>query len=98
MAEINPAIFREYDIRGIYGTDLTEDYVELIGARPPSKGFKLNDLFAGCEIRAVVTTVRHLGSDNRKTEAPEDCWYSKIERFIEIVSGLPSCARDFFRP
>ena len=31
MAKINPDIFREYDIRGIYGTDLTEEYVELIG-------------------------------------------------------------------
>ena len=31
MAVINPDIFREYDIRGIYGTDLTEEYVELIG-------------------------------------------------------------------
>ena len=31
MADINPDIFREYDIRGIYGTELTEEYVELIG-------------------------------------------------------------------
>ncbi len=31
MADINPDIFKEYDIRGIYGTDLTEEYVELIG-------------------------------------------------------------------
>lgn len=31
MAEINSEIFREYDIRGIYGKTLTEEYVELIG-------------------------------------------------------------------
>jgi len=31
MADINPDIFKEYDIRGIYGTELTEEYVELIG-------------------------------------------------------------------
>ena len=31
MAKINPDIFREYDIRGIYGSELTERDVELIG-------------------------------------------------------------------
>jgi len=31
MADIKQDIFREYDIRGIYGRDLTESYTELIG-------------------------------------------------------------------
>jgi phosphomannomutase/phosphoglucomutase len=34
MPEINPYIFREYDIRGVVGKDLTDEVVELIG-----KGF-----------------------------------------------------------
>jgi phosphomannomutase/phosphoglucomutase len=29
--DINPKIFREYDIRGIVGQDLTDDFVELLG-------------------------------------------------------------------
>lgn len=31
MAEVSDAIFREYDIRGIYGKDLTVDIAELLG-------------------------------------------------------------------
>jgi len=31
LAEINPSIFRQYDIRGIWGKDLTEEVVEKIG-------------------------------------------------------------------
>lgn len=31
MAVINPAIFRQYDIRGIWGKDLTEEVIEKIG-------------------------------------------------------------------
>lgn len=31
MVKINPAIFRQYDIRGIWGKDLTEEVVEKIG-------------------------------------------------------------------
>jgi len=31
MAQVNPVVFREYDIRGIAGTDLTEETVELVG-------------------------------------------------------------------
>jgi phosphomannomutase/phosphoglucomutase len=31
MTSINPAIFREYDIRGIIGTDLTEEVAGLLG-------------------------------------------------------------------
>jgi len=31
MIKINPQIFREYDIRGIVGKDLTEEVVEIIG-------------------------------------------------------------------
>ena len=30
-SSINPQIFREYDIRGIVGTDLTPDSVDKIG-------------------------------------------------------------------
>ena len=31
MNEISPEIFREYDIRGIVGKDLTPEVVELLG-------------------------------------------------------------------
>ena len=31
MAQINPFIFREYDIRGVVDKDLTENVVELLG-------------------------------------------------------------------
>lgn len=31
MADLNPHIFREYDIRGIVGEDLTDDTVEILG-------------------------------------------------------------------
>ena len=31
MAEVNPVVFREYDIRGVVGLDLTETTVELVG-------------------------------------------------------------------
>lgn len=31
MAEINPTIFREYDIRGVVGKDLTEEIMETLG-------------------------------------------------------------------
>ena len=31
MAQVNPVVFREYDIRGIAGTDLTDETVELVG-------------------------------------------------------------------
>ena len=31
MSQINPQIFREYDIRGVVGKDLTEGIIELIG-------------------------------------------------------------------
>lgn len=31
MAEISPNIFREYDVRGIYGSELTLRDAELIG-------------------------------------------------------------------
>ena len=31
MASINPQIFREYDIRGLVGSDLTDETVELLG-------------------------------------------------------------------
>jgi len=30
MAQVNPVVFREYDIRGVAGTDLTEETVELV--------------------------------------------------------------------
>lgn len=39
--EINKYIFREYDIRGVYGTDITEDIAYLIGR---SFGTKLREL------------------------------------------------------
>ena len=31
MANVNPVVFREYDIRGVAGTDLTEETVGLVG-------------------------------------------------------------------
>jgi len=31
MVSLNPLIFREYDVRGVVGTDLTEDGVEVLG-------------------------------------------------------------------
>jgi len=31
MATVNPAIFREYDIRGVVGQDLTEEFAHLLG-------------------------------------------------------------------
>ncbi len=31
MIELSDNIFREYDIRGVFGTDLTEETAELIG-------------------------------------------------------------------
>ena len=31
MAEINPYIFREYDVRGIVDKDLTDEVVRLLG-------------------------------------------------------------------
>ncbi len=31
MAQLNPYIFREYDIRGVVDKDLTDDVVELLG-------------------------------------------------------------------
>jgi phosphomannomutase/phosphoglucomutase len=31
MGTVNPVVFREYDIRGVAGTDLTEETVELVG-------------------------------------------------------------------
>ena len=31
MVKVNPYIFREYDIRGVVGQDLTDEVVELIG-------------------------------------------------------------------
>lgn len=40
--EINKYIFREYDIRGVYGTDITEDIAYLIGRAFGSKLRELN--------------------------------------------------------
>ena len=31
MAKINPKIFREYDIRGIVGEDLSDDFAYILG-------------------------------------------------------------------
>ncbi len=31
MSKVNPVVFREYDIRGVAGVDLTEETVELVG-------------------------------------------------------------------
>jgi phosphomannomutase/phosphoglucomutase len=53
MAKINPFIFREYDIRGVVGEDLTDEVVELLG-----KG--LGTYFARRDVKAIS-----LGGDVR---------------------------------
>lgn len=52
---INPDIFREYDIRGVYGTDLNEDVAYTIG-----KAF-------GSYVRELGENKVLLGHDNRKS-------------------------------
>ncbi|MBU1118505.1 phosphomannomutase/phosphoglucomutase [Patescibacteria group bacterium] len=53
MTDINKSIFREYDIRGIVGSDLTEENVEVLGKA-------LGTYFKGKEEGTVV-----VGRDNR---------------------------------
>jgi len=46
MKTINPQIFREYDIRGLVGVDLTLDSTELIGIRYPRlSGYRFDPRF-----------------------------------------------------
>lgn len=58
MADINPQIFREYDVRGLVDQDLTEETVELLG-----KGY-------GTYIRSFGLKEALIGRDNRPSSAP----------------------------
>ena len=51
--EINKSIFREYDIRGIYGTDLTEDVAYTLGRSFGTyiKKYNSNKTIVGCDNR-----------------------------------------------
>ncbi|NLY73811.1 MAG: phosphomannomutase/phosphoglucomutase, partial [Firmicutes bacterium] len=60
MSEINAQMFRQYDIRGVYGEDLTAKDAELIG-----KAF-------GTYIKRKGETEAIVGKDNRKS-SPELC-------------------------
>ncbi|MHB0866270.1 MAG: phosphomannomutase/phosphoglucomutase [Thermoleophilia bacterium] len=58
MADINPQIFREYDVRGLVDEDLTGETVELLG-----KGY-------GTYIQSFGLREALIGRDNRPSSAP----------------------------
>ena len=66
------------------------DCIALTGRRPPSN-LTPEMLLKGCEVLAEVVTVKHQMRGSRRTELPEDCWYSKIDRLIRITAGSPPC-------
>ncbi|MEW6242805.1 MAG: phosphomannomutase/phosphoglucomutase [Bacillota bacterium] len=57
MGRVNPEIFREYDVRGVVGEDLTEDTVQLIG-----RAF-------GTYVKRQGAKTVVVGRDNRKSSS-----------------------------
>lgn len=90
--ELNKNMFREYDIRGIYGTDLNGDIAYLIGRGLGSKMHKLN----------IVKTV--VAYDNRlsSVELEENLVKGLIESGINVyrlgLASTPMCyyASNYF--
>ena len=90
--ELNKNMFREYDIRGIYGTDLNGDIAYLIGRGLGSKMHKLN----------IVKTV--VAYDNRlsSVELEENLVKGLIESGISVyrlgLASTPMCyyASNYF--
>ena len=90
--ELNKNMFREYDIRGIYGTDLNGDIAYLIGRGLGSKMHKLN----------IVKTV--VAYDNRlsSVELEENLIKGLVESGINVyrlgLASTPMCyyASNYF--
>jgi hypothetical protein len=69
--------------------NLFDDYVAVIGKRPPSRGLKPSDFLKGAVVLVETTTVKGQRQRGRRIERPEDCWYSKIDRIIRLTDGCP---------
>lgn len=87
VQDINPNIFREYDIRGIYGEDLTEDVAYTIG-----KSF-------GTYIKKLGFTKTVIGYDNRlSSPSLSKCLIKGIlETGIDVINlGLVTTPMYYF--
>ena len=68
--------------------NLALDYMSLIGRRPSAR-LKPADFLKGCEVLALVVTVKR--NAKCKGDLPQACHYSKIDRLIRITAGRPPC-------
>ena len=89
---------RFYNVpRGSYlgrSHNLWIDYQTLIGRRPPVRGLTPEDFLKGCEVLVKTATVTERREGKKRIKLPEDCWYSKIDRFVRITAGSPPCIQS----
>ena len=92
---VGNVVTRFYNVpRGPYlarTSNLSMDFVDLIGRRPPTRGLTPDRFLKGCDVLVQTATVKHRIEGRRRIELPWDCWYSKIDRLIRITAGSPPC-------
>ena len=83
-------------------SSLAQDFMEVTGLRPPSKGFRPSELLDGVLVRAYVITVKDRPPNKRdrerlrrekkkptRIEIPSDQRYSRVDSIHGIIAGSP---------
>lgn len=70
-------------------SNLSLDYMNVTGRRPPSTGLTPTKFLKGIVVLAEVAWVKESGHRRNRIELPEPLWYSKIDRIIGSATQGP---------